>query len=207
MSASRPVTQVLMFDGFDDLDAVAPLEVLRAAGFPARSVRPPGDRERVDSAHGLSISVAPELDATAELIVVPGGGWLDGSVGVRAQCATQLPAQLAALHAGGAVIASVCTGAMLLAAAGLLDGRPAVTNRHALDDLRRAGADVRDEARVVDDGSVVTCGGPSAGLDLAIHLVQRFCGATAADQAAERLEYARHGQTLVTAAGARAAAH
>jgi transcriptional regulator GlxA family with amidase domain len=206
MSESPPVTQVLLFDGFDDLDAVAPLEILRAAGFPARAVRPPGHRDRVDSAHGLSISVAPELDALAELVVVPGGGWLDGSGGVRAQCATRLPAQLSALHAGGTVIASVCTGAMLLAAAGLLDGRPAVTNRHALDDLRLAGADVRGEARVVDDGSVVTCGGPAAGLDLALHLVQRFRGAAAADQAGERLEHARQGQTLVTAAGAKAAA-
>ena len=95
-------------------------------------------------------------------------------------------------------MASVCTGAMLLARAGLLSGRPAVTNRNALDDLAAAGADVRREARVVDDGSVVTGGGPAAGLDVAIRLVARFAGEDAGREAAARLEHEPVGQVLVS---------
>ncbi|HEY5430754.1 MAG TPA: DJ-1/PfpI family protein [Solirubrobacteraceae bacterium] len=196
-----PLTQILMFDGFDDLDAVAPLEILAAAGFPVGVVRPPAHADAVHSAHGLTIDVAAALSGEAELVVVPGGGWLDGSLdGVRAQCGRELPAALAELHRAGVVLASVCTGAMLLAAAGLLAGRPAVTNRMALDDLAAAGADVRREARVVDDGSIVTGGGPAAGIDVAIRLVERFAGTDAAGRAARRLEHEPVGPVLVTVA-------
>ncbi len=198
-AGSLPATEVLFFDGFDDLDSVAPLEILTAAGFPVIPVRVPSQPSTVRSAHGLRITVTEELGSAPDLVLVPGGGWRDGSpVGVRAQCHGDLPAQLAALHARGTVLASVCTGAMLLSAAGLLEGRPAVTNRIALDDLERAGTDVRREARVVDDGSLVTCGGPAAGIDLALHLVERFLGSAAAAQAALRLDHEPVGPVLVT---------
>jgi len=140
---------------------------------------------------------APCDEATPALVLVPGGGWLDAAPGVCDQCEGPLPAALAARHDAGAVMASVCTGAMLLARAGLLSGRPAVTNRNALDDLAAAGADVRRGARVVDDGSVVTAGGPAAGIDLAIRLVARFAGEEAGRQAAARLEHEPVGPVLV----------
>ncbi len=196
-----PATEVIVFDGFDDLDAVAPLEILAAAAFPVRLVRPPGHRVRVRSAHGLLAEVPDVLGAAAELVVVPGGGWLDGSpTGVRAQCQGELPERLAALAQTGTVIASVCTGAMLLAAAGLVSGRPAVTNRLALDDLAAAGADVQAAARVVDAGHIVTCGGPAAGLDLGIALVARYGGSAAATAAADRLEHQPVGPVMTGAA-------
>jgi putative intracellular protease/amidase len=204
---SLPLTQVIVFDGFDDLDAVAPLEILTAAGFRTRVVRPAGHTTAVRSAHGLVLEVADELgsapdagaepEATPELVVVPGGGWLDAAPGVRDQCDGPLPAALAARHEAGTVVASVCTGAMLLARAGLLSGRPAVTNRNALDDLEAAGAAVRRDARVVDDGSVVTAGGPAAGLDLGVRLVARFAGEEAGAAAAARLEHTPVGPVLV----------
>jgi putative intracellular protease/amidase len=192
-----PLTEIVVFDGFDDLDAIAPLEILVAAGFPARVVRPAEHPAAVHSAHGLVLNVADILGDAPGLIVVPGGGWLDGTAGVRDQCEGPLPAELAARHDAGTVISSVCTGAMLLARAGLLQGRPAVTNRMALDDLDAAGADVRREARVVDDGSVVTAGGPAAGIDLAIRLVARFAGEQAGRDAAARLEHEPVGPVLV----------
>jgi putative intracellular protease/amidase len=204
--SALPLTEVIVFDGFDDLDAIAPLEILTAAGFPTRVVRPAGHATTVRSAHGLVMQVdgelaAPDSDAPAAavpaLVLVPGGGWLDAAPGVRDQCEGPLPAALAARSDAGTVLASVCTGAMLLARAGLLSGRPAVTNRNALDDLARAGADVRREARVVDDGSVVTAGGPAAGIDLAIRLVERFAGEEAAREAAARLEHEPVGPVLV----------
>jgi putative intracellular protease/amidase len=194
--STLPITEIVVFDGFDDLDAIAPLEILTAAGFPTRVVRPAGHAATVRSAHGLAMQVDAEL-ATPALVVVPGGGWLDAAPGVRDQCEGPLPATLAALHDAGTAVASVCTGAMLLARAGLLTGRPAVTNRNALDDLESAGADVRRDARVVDDGSVVTAGGPAAGIDLAIRLVARFAGDDAGRQAAERLEHEPVGPVLV----------
>jgi len=200
-SSALPVTEVVVFDGFDDLDAIGPLETLAEAGFPTRVVRPAGHATAVHSAHGLVVEVEAELGAapaaTPALVIVPGGGWLDAGPGVRDQCEGLLPAALAALHEGGAVLASVCTGAMLLARAGLLAGRPAVTNRNALHDLAAAGADVRGDARVVDDGSVVTGGGPAAGLDVAIRLVARFAGDEAGRQAAARLEHEPIGPVLV----------
>jgi putative intracellular protease/amidase len=192
-----PLTEIVVFDGFDDLDAIAPLEILVAAGFPARVVRPSAHPSTVHSAHGLVLQVSDALSDAPGLVLVPGGGWLDGTAGVRTQCEGPLPTAVAALHDAGTVVASVCTGAMLVARAGLLAGRPAVTNRQALDDLAAAGADVRRDARVVDDGSVVTAGGPAAGIDLAVHLVARFAGETAGRAAAERLEHVPVGPVLV----------
>src|SRR5579875_1314682 len=193
---SPPRTQVLFFDGVDDLDPVGPFEILAAAGLPVSAVRPTDHPTSLRTAHGLRLEVDRALDETAELVIVPGGGWLDAGPGVRTQATGALPAQLAALHGQGAVIASVCTGAMLLAAAGLLDGHPAVTNRGAFDDLAAAGAIVERDARVVDAGDVVTAGGPAAGLDLGVHLVARFLGAQAGRAAADRLEHEPVGPVL-----------
>jgi transcriptional regulator GlxA family with amidase domain len=101
-------------------------------------------------------------------------------------------------------VASVCTGALLLAAAGLVDGRPAITHHGAIDDLRAAGATVV-RARVVDDGDLVTAGGVTSGLDLVLHLVERHFGAAAALAAEHELEYERRGTVWRAAAGLPAA--
>ena len=194
-----PDTVILLFEGFDDLDAIGPLEVLAEAEFPVRLAAAPGGPDHVRSAHGIAVAasrIGPEVPGLA---IVPGGGWLQGA-GVRDQIAAGLPSLVADWHAEGAVIGSVCTGAMLLAAAGLLTGRPAVTNRQALDDLAAAGADVQRDARVVDDGSIITAGGPAAGLDFAVHLVSRFAGREAGQLAAERLEHSPVGPVRVTSA-------
>jgi transcriptional regulator GlxA family with amidase domain len=81
---------------------------------------------------------------------------------------------------------------MLVAAAGLLEGRPAITHHSAIDDLRAAGAEVI-HARVVDAGDVITAGGVTSGLDLALHLVERDHGSAAALAAERELEYERRG--------------
>ena len=89
-------------------------------------------------------------------------------------------------------IASVCTGGMLVAAAGLLAGRPAVTHHAALEDLAAAGAQVVD-ARVVDDGDIVSAGGVTSGIDLALHIVERELGAETAAAVAREMEHDRRG--------------
>ena len=203
-----PTTLILVFEGFDDLDAIGPLEVLSDAGFAPSLVRPAGTAAAIRSAHGLRLTVDDQLtlDTAPELLLIPGGGWIDGAPdGVRAQTESELPALLARLHERGTVLASVCTGAMLLAAAGLVRGRPAVTNHGALTDLARAGADVRGNARVVDDGAILTGGGPAAGLDLALALVTRFRGDEVADAVAEAIEHHRVGPAIVTGAQPRSA--
>jgi len=77
---------------------------------------------------------------------------------------------------------------MLLARAGVTDGRPATTHASAQDELAASGADLV-EGRVVDDGDLVTAGGVTAGLDLAVHLVDREFGAEIAERVATRMEY------------------
>jgi transcriptional regulator GlxA family with amidase domain len=81
---------------------------------------------------------------------------------------------------------------MLLARAGLLRNRPAITHHSAIGDLRAADARVIEE-RVVDDGDIVTCGGVTAGIDLALWLVERFLGADKASETAAHIEYERRG--------------
>lgn len=190
-------TQILIYDGFDELDAVAPYEVLVAAGLPAElaTLHPSG---LVRGAHGLEIAPHAELAAAPDMVVVPGGGWISRAPqGAWAEVRSGvLPAALAARHAAGTTMAGVCSGVMLLAASGMLRGRPAVTHRGSMDDLRAAGAEVWPDARVIDDGDVVTAGGVTSALDLALHLVERELGPEAAAAGARRIEYEGRGAVL-----------
>ncbi|MFB6172346.1 MAG: DJ-1/PfpI family protein [Haloarculaceae archaeon] len=195
--------QVLLYEGFDELDAVGPFEVFATA---ARAVEQTAGRtatvstrtlspvDRVRGSHGLRVVPDGRL-AEPDLLVVPGGGWNDrAEAGAWAEAERgDVPLAVAACHRRGATVAAVCTGTMLLARAGLLDGRPAVTHRGAVADLRATDAEVV-EARVVDDGDVVTAGGVTSGLDLALHLVAREFGETVADRVAETVEYERTGE-------------
>lgn len=188
-------TEILIYDGFDELDAFGPYETLSGAGFDTRLVSLEGAAEVVAS-HGARIVPHAALSERPDLLIVPGGGWAARSDrGTWAEYNRGvIPAAIAERHEAGARIASVCTGAMLLAKAGLLTGRPAVTHRAALDDLAAAGVDVVREARVVDDGDVLTAGGVTSGLDLALWLIECELGRDAADTAAALLEHERRGE-------------
>ena len=190
---------IVVFDGADELDVVGPYRVFTGAaraGAPvsvALNTVEPADW--VTASNGLRIGTDGPLGAEApDLVVVPGGGWNAGDeVGVRAEATSgDIPRAISALHSTGSTVAGVCTGAMLLERAGLIDDRPAVTHAGALDDLRESNADVVD-ARVVDDGDVVTAGGVTSGIDLALHLVEREFGSEIATAVATNLEYEPHG--------------
>jgi transcriptional regulator GlxA family with amidase domain len=188
--------EIVVYDGFDELDAIGPYEVLRNAAtvvedLDVRLVAANGSREVVAS-HGLRVGVDGALSGDADVVIVPGGGWNDRAPqGARAEAERgELPRRLRELHDAGARVGSVCTGGMLLAAAGLTQGRPAVTHHGALDELRESGAEVVD-ARVVDDGDVITAGGVTSGIDLALHIVEREWGERLADGIAREMEFAR----------------
>jgi transcriptional regulator GlxA family with amidase domain len=192
--------EILLYEGCDELDVFGPYEVLAGAG--AHSGRLDVRLVTVDSeatitaSHGAQIIPHGPISDAPDLLVVPGGGWVNGHAeGVRAQFERgTLPRAIASRHAAGTRVASVCTGAMLLAAAGLLEGRPATTHHIAIEDLRAAGADVIDDARVVDDGDVLTAGGVTSGLDLALWLVECELGERFAAAAAREVEYERTGR-------------
>lgn len=193
---------ILLYQGFDELDVVAPFEVFQMAA----RLGAPFAVELVVVNPGLSLAGANgmHLDTAAlrtlttmtpDLVIVPGGGWNTRSPsGAWAEYRRGvIPAELCKLHQGGVVIASVCTGAMLLAASGILDGRHATTHHAALDDLRKHPVHI-ESARVVDDGDIVTAGGVTSGLDLALWLVERFASSDIADAVAGQLEYGREGK-------------
>ena len=184
--------EVLIYDHFEELDAIGPYEVLAKSGFDVALVTAePADQ--VVAANGMVVVPHRELSESVELLVVPGGPWTQRRPrGTWAQVQRGvLPPIIASRHAGGATVASVCTGAFLLAAAGLLDGRPATTHHEDLDDLEETAATVIRDARVVDDGDIVTAGGVAAGIDMALWLAERYLGAEVADRAAAQLEFRR----------------
>lgn len=90
---------------------------------------------------------------------------------------------------GDRPLASVCTGSLLLGAAGHLEGRRATTHHLALDLLEPFCAEVVTDRRIVVDGHVVTAGGVSSSLDLGLYLVQRFWGPLARRRIADQMEY------------------
>ncbi|MGV0645295.1 DJ-1/PfpI family protein [Mycolicibacterium sp. XJ879] len=185
--------EIVVFDGFDPLDVVAPWEVFaRAAaldsGIEVALVRIDG-AGAVTTAYGLQMRIAETL-GTPDALLVPGGSWIDAAdTGVRREIRRgTLPRAVAELAPSVRWVASVCTGALLLGAAGLLHGRNATTNHAALEELSQYGATIRQH-RVVDDGSVVTAGGVTSGVDLALWLLERERGAEIAGAVRRAIAY------------------
>jgi transcriptional regulator GlxA family with amidase domain len=190
--------QILIYDGFDELDAIAPYEVLQnaaSAGAMVELVTSDAVKE-ITAAHGLHLrpSAQLNLEQRPDVLVVPGGGWMGRSPkGARAEAERgTIPAALKSLHQSGTIVAAVCTGAMLLAVSGILKGRRAITHHDAIKDLQVAGAEIV-HARVVDDCDIVTAGGVTSGLDLTLWLVERFYGLKVAHEIEVQMEYERRG--------------
>ncbi|GAA4909524.1 DJ-1/PfpI family protein [Streptomyces coeruleoprunus] len=191
---------VVLFDGVEELDFAAPYEVFSLAG---RVGSRPVDVQyvtatgpgTVHAAYGTEIRVrrrwAPH---EADVLVVPGGGYQrPDAPGVRAEIARgTLPRALAAAPREGLTITSVCTGAMLLSAAGITRDRPCTTHHLARPDLEAQGGILKD-ARVVDDGDLVTAGGITSGLELGLWMARRELGPETALKAETALEYEARG--------------
>lgn len=176
---------ILLFDRMTALDAIGPYEVLRFAkdaevvftGKKAGEIRAGG------GTLGLVVD-RPLADVpSADIVLVPGG---PGQVDLMSD--EEVHEWLRQVDATSSWTASVCTGSLVLAAAGLLDGRQATSHWLALDQLPSFGA-VPTEQRVVFDGKYVTAAGVSAGIDMALALANRIAGDTAAQAIQLGLEY------------------
>jgi putative intracellular protease/amidase len=175
----------LMFDGLTALDAVGPYEVLaRLPGAAVTFVAPAGPTVTTDDGR-LRLGVDATLDqvTAADLLVVPGG------LGTRRLAGDpRLLAWLRAIDQTTRITASVCTGSLLLAAAGLLAGRRATSHWAALQRLAEHGATPVAE-RVVRDGKYATAAGVSAGIDLALALALELAGREVAEGIQLGIEY------------------
>ncbi|WP_329218339.1 helix-turn-helix domain-containing protein [Streptomyces sp. NBC_01485] len=149
------------------------------------SVRPPGPVE-TDADFAIMVEHGPETLATADTVVVPASYEL-GPVFEEGVLTDDLAAALAHLRPGTR-LASICTGVYVLAAAGLLDGRPATTHWADADRLQRLfpKIDVDRDVLFVDDGDVLTSAGVAAGIDLCLHIVRRDHGTAVANDIARR---------------------
>jgi len=134
---------------------------------------------------GFTISTSAGIDALqgADTVIVPGYEDVDASV------STAVVDALRAAHERGARLVSICTGAFAIAAAGLLDGRPATTHWRLAAELQRRypRVDVLPNRLFVDDGDILTSAGVTAGIDLCLHLIRRDHGASAANARARAL--------------------
>jgi transcriptional regulator GlxA family with amidase domain len=184
---------IALFDGAEELDFAGPWEVLAswAQTFPDDAVEVltlARTRDPVRCAKGLRVlpdtdwASAPPLD----VLVYPGG------IGTRRDLAdAAVLDQVRSIAAAGALMTSVCTGALVYAAAGLLRDRPATTHWGALSLLSEIDPTirVRPDDRFVDDGDVITAAGVSAGIDMALHLVARLHSIERAREVRRYIQY------------------
>ena len=193
---------VLLYDGVDELDFCGPYEVLAScrriidgkwSDKPAFQVQTVADRRAtIQCSHGLCVlpdkSLAQAFEA--DIIVIPGGP------GARRET---LPLHLLEFLNNACdtaeIIASVCTGAFILAKAGLADGHQVTTHAAQLETLAKMYPKVRvvKGARVVNGGGkIMSSAGISAGIDLALTIIARYEGKETATSAAKRLEWPGH---------------
>jgi transcriptional regulator GlxA family with amidase domain len=190
---------ILIFPDVEILDFCGPFEVFASATLPVQTDGGPETRlfevftvaersEPVTCRGGLLVQPNHTLDnhPPLDLVVIPGG------YGTRREQENPVVLDwIARQRRSGALTTSVCTGAFLLGAAGLLDGLRATTHWTTIDGLRTSlpTTDVLDDARVVDEGEIITSAGVSAGIDMALHVVRRLHGDEVARRTARDMEY------------------
>jgi len=176
---------ILIFDGITALDAVGPYEVLqRVPGAEVVFVGETTGLKRTDTKSlALNADRSVAEVTSADILLVPGGF---GEEQVRAK-----PAMLEwvrNVHATTTWTTSVCTGALILGAAGILKGLKATTHWASLDRLADYGA-IPTSERVVEQGKIITAAGVSSGIDMALHLVRNLAGDVAAQAIQVVIEY------------------
>jgi transcriptional regulator GlxA family with amidase domain len=192
---------ILIFPDVEVLDFCGPFEVFASTSLPPQTDGDPETRlfevftiaeraELVACRGGLLVQPNHTLDdhPPLDLVVSPGGyGTL------REQENPVILDWITRQRRTGALTTSVCTGAFLLGAAGLLDGLRATTHWTTIDGLRThlPATDVLADVRIVDEGEIITSAGVSAGIDMALHVVRRLHGPEVARRTARDMEYDR----------------
>lgn len=202
--------QIVLFDGFDPLDAVAPFEVLLAGSdalggdLQVELVSGEGPRAVISGSGGLILQATAQLDpGKPGYVIVPGAsGPVEGDPDQGVETipvllarfgeTAALPLVRQAMADPEVTVATVCGGSLALAMAGLLDGRHANTHHLGVDVLEATGA-IPVNARVVDDGDLVTAAGVTSGLDLALYLLDRSFGPRIALAVEQLFAYERRG--------------
>lgn len=182
---ARPKVGILVFDGVQPIDFMGPYEVFGQAGFEVFTIAPRKKEVTTSLNQAITARYTFEDAPKPDILVLPGGPTAP---------AQRDPATLdwiRARQADARHVLTVCTGALIAANAGLLDGKEVTTFHQALDVLRVAApkAKVVEDRRVVDQGKLVTTAGLSSGLDGALHVVSKELGVTMARQVALNLEY------------------
>jgi transcriptional regulator GlxA family with amidase domain len=182
---------ILLFNGFEVLDAYGPIELWGNMKTRVQVVTIAARRGEITSTQGPKTVADYGYDDTPhlDLILVPGG-----------MGAFQLIQDMPTLKwlrekaKGADIVMSVCNGASLLAAAGILNGHSATTNKMLWKMSTEQGQNVKwiKKARWVDDGTVVTSSGVSAGIDMTLAVIARLYGKDIADQLAKIIEYEPH---------------
>ena len=186
-------TAILLFDDVEVLDFAGPFEVFSVTGRRRKlepfNVYTVAERlTPVLARNGLSVNPKYSLAncPRPEILVVPGG------FGTRREMKNPVVLEwVSRVSKDTELTLSVCTGSLVLGAAGLLDGLAATTHFGALDELRGVApnTEVRPSARVVDNGRVIVSAGVSAGIDMSLYVVARLLGTEVARETARYMEY------------------
>jgi transcriptional regulator GlxA family with amidase domain len=193
MRPAQRTLGVVLFEGFELLDVFGPCEAygIRDLDGAFRLTTVAAEAGPIASAQGPSALAEFAFDncPPLDLLLVPGG------IGTRREVDNAaIIAWLRARAAHAELVTSVCTGAALLARAGLLDGLRATTNKRSFAWVVSQGPRVNwiKQARWVEDGKFATSSGVSAGIDMALAIIARLVGPDAAEKAATAMEYEWH---------------
>ncbi|MCC3772594.1 GlxA family transcriptional regulator, partial [Streptomyces sp. UNOC14_S4] len=181
---------VLAVDGVLPIDLGIPTQIFNARPNTPYELTVCGDTEAVTTSTGFSLGLTAGLGALAEAdtIIVPGFEDYRRPPHPRVRAALELAGR------AGIRIASICTGAFAVASAGLLDGRTVTTHWASADDLEELYPRLRVDRNVlyIDNGTILTSAGVTAGIDLCLHLVRKDLGAAVANDIAREIVAAPH---------------
>ena len=190
---NRRTVAIVLFDEIEVLDFAGPFEVFSVCG--RRSQLDPFDvftvserGQTIRARNGLVVTPLYSFEnaPAPDILLVPGG------FGTRREMKNPVMLEWVARHGKRCeFLLSVCTGALVLACAGLLDGLSATTHHLAFDELRAVAprTNIREGERIVDNGRVVLSSGVSAGIDMSLHMVSRLLGDDLARETARYMEY------------------